>query len=122
MRRLIALASLLPALSLTGCIAYPKIYWNTKKGYAHVEEGKPIIIKATLIKTCDTESGSTQKEIRTRQTKTGPDGHYKLTMWGIAWNSKSFITEAGCDSYIQMFLCREVCKPADDVDIEVLGK
>src|SRR5207244_2913425 len=43
--RTAAWLSLLAATALSGCLAYPKFYWTTKKGTAQLDDGKPIVIK-----------------------------------------------------------------------------
>ena len=121
MRRLSALLILawLPAVS--GCVAYPKVYDRTIKGTAALEDGKPVVIKASLVKSCESLKGESEKVIRTRQTTTDAQGRYALKIRGMAWNTIG-LSGAGCESRIQLFVCREVCKPVDDIDIEVLGK
>ncbi len=109
-------------ISLSGCIAYPKFYWTTKSGTARLEDGKPITIKAALIKSCESYQGEKEKEIRVRQTRTDDKGRYSLTIRGMAFNVKNFLSDSGCASRIQMFICREVCKPVDEIDINILGK
>ena len=107
---------------LSGCIAYPKIYNAARNGAAALEDGKPVVVKASLIKSCETLKGATEKVIRTVQTPTDAKGNYKLKIRGMAWNSKSFFDGGGCESRIQMFVCRDICRPVDDIDLDVLGK
>lgn len=118
--RVLPLLALLAGLS--GCVAYPKVYDVTKKGTAALDGGKPVVIKASLIKSCDTMKGASEKVIRTEETTTDAQGRYKITVRGVAWNTKSFLTDAGCESRVQMFVCRDICRPEDDIDINVLGK
>lgn len=119
MRRPLALL-LLPVLA--GCVAYPKVYWRTLKGQARVDDGKPITIKAAIVKQCDTMEGEHETEGRQRETQTDSQGRYKLGVHGMVWHFKSFLTPKTCTSRIQMYVCRDYCRVADEVDIEVLGK
>lgn len=121
MRRIPVLALSACAAAFSGCVPYPKIYDRTIKGTAALEDGKPVVIKASLVKSCESLKGESEKVIRTRQTTTDAQGRYKLTIRGMAWNTIG-LSGAGCESRIQMFVCREVCKPVDDIDLEVLGK
>ena len=122
MRRWLSLLLLYAAPALSGCVYYPKVYAVTKKGTADLEGGKPVIIKASLIKSCETLKGETEKIIRWREARTDDKGRYQLSLRGVAWNMKSFLSGGGCESRVQMFICREVCKPVDEIDIDVLGK
>ena len=111
------------AASLSGCVAYPRGYWTVKEGTANVEDGKPVVIKAVLLKDCQSVTGQdTQTELKTVQTTTDAQGHYRLPMRGMAWQHRNLFSDAGCETHIQMYVCRPVCKEADDIDINVLGK
>jgi hypothetical protein len=112
----------LVAAALSGCVAYPRVYWTTKKGQASVDNGKPVEIKAALLKECETLQGDTQTTIRERSTMTDAKGHYSLTIRGVVMHYKNFVSLGECTSHIQMFVCRDHCKEVDDVDIELLGK
>jgi hypothetical protein len=107
---------------LSGCVVYPRFYDTTKKGQAVLDEGKPIQLKAQLLKYCEKTAGESTDVIKERSTTTDKDGRYSLTIRGVVWHWKNFMTLSECTSRIQMFVCREVCKPADDIDINVLGK
>ncbi|MBI3553857.1 MAG: hypothetical protein HY077_15285 [Elusimicrobia bacterium] len=120
--RSLAIVLTVSSILLSGCLAYPKAYWKTFKGQAQLEDGKPIVIKAQLLKTCESYKGETEKVISERETRTDNQGRYELTIRGTAWNTKNFSSEAGCSSRVQLFICREVCKPVDQIDIDVLGK
>jgi hypothetical protein len=122
MNRPLILACLTATASLCGCVIYPKAYWKTFKGKAVLEDGKPIVIKAQLLKHCENLQGESEKMIRERQTTTDAQGNYKLSIEGMAWNVKNFSSDSGCQSRIQLFVCRDVCKPVDEIDITVLGK
>jgi hypothetical protein len=115
----------LPLISLAllaGCVGYPKSYWKTFKGQAALDDGKPIVIKAQILKSCEDFKGETEKVIKEAETRTDAQGHYELTIRGTSWNTKSLKSGGGCESRIQLFVCREVCKPVDQIDIDVLGK
>ena len=110
---------LLPLLS--GCVGYPRIYWRTLKGQASVEDGKPVGIKAVLLKECETLQNETQKTLKERSTTTDAQGRYRLPLRGVVWHTRTF-TGAGCDSHFQLYVCRPDCKEADEIDINLLGK
>ena len=116
--------AILLAAGLCGCVAYPRGYWTVKEGTANVEDGKPVVIKAVLLKDCQSVTGEdTQTELKTVQTTTDAQGHYRLPVRDLAvWQRRNLITGAGCETHIQMYVCRPVCKEADDIDINVLGK
>ena len=114
--------SLLLLPFLCGCVAYPKFYWRTLKGQARIEDGKPITIKAAIVRQCDTVEGEQETEGRARETQTDAQGRYKLAVHGAVWHFKSFWSPKVCTSRIQMYVCREYCRIADQVDIDVLGK
>jgi hypothetical protein len=116
------LALLLIALSLSGCVAYPKFYWQTKTGQARVEDGKPVQIKASIVRDCETLEKDEQTTIKEISTTTDGAGKYSLTVRGWAWHWKNLFSLNGCISRIQMFVCRPNCIEADDVDIDILGK
>lgn len=105
----------------SGCVAYPRVYWTTKKGQALVEDGKPVGIKAAILKECETLERETQKTVKEVSTTTDKEGRYRLPVRGVVWHTR-LLSGSGCTSHIQMFVCREVCKEADDVDINYLGK
>ncbi len=111
---------LLPLLS--GCVAYPKVYWRTLKGTARIEDGKSVTIKAAIVKVCDTDDGEQELPGRERETTTDAQGRYRLGVHGVVWHSRSFVTLKSCTSRVQMYVCREYCRIADQVDIDVLGK
>jgi hypothetical protein len=115
-----ALLLLLPFL--TGCLAYPDVYWRTLKGTARVEDGKPVTIKAAIVKTCESVEGEAEFPGRERQTTTDAQGHYRLGIHGMTWRYKNFVSLKNCTSRLQMYVCRQYCKEADQVDIDVLGK
>lgn len=106
----------------SGCLGYPRLHWSTKSGTAAVEDGQPIILRAQLLKDCETPRGESSRALKTVETRTDARGRYSLTVRGLAWNWRNYLTLASCRSRVQLFVCRAVCKPADDIDIEVLGK
>lgn len=114
---------LLPLLILlSGCAGYPHLHLLKKKGRAFVEDGRPVRLQAALVKDCDTvRGGELSRTLKTKDLVTDAQGRYSVRFirpvfnWW-AWNG------ARCISRIQMFVCRPVCRPVDDVDLEVLGK
>ena len=118
MSRLLLLLAL-PLLS--GCLAYPRVYWTVKKGRAAVEDGKPVGIKAAILKECETLQRDSQTTVKERSTTTDAEGNYRLPVRGVVWHTRT-LSGAGCTSHIQMFVCRDFCKEADDIDINLLGK
>lgn len=110
---------LLPLLA--GCVTYPRLYWTTKKGQAAVEDGKPLGIKAAILKECETLQRETQKTVKEVSTTTDNEGRYRLPVRGLVWHTLT-LSGAGCTSHIQMYVCRDACKEADDIDINYLGK
>lgn len=105
-----------------GCVGYPRVYWRTIKGTARVEDGKPVTIKAIIVKQCEAVDGDVDVPGRERQAQTDANGHYQLGVHGVVWHSKNFVTLRRCTSRVQMYVCRQYCKEADQVDIDVLGK
>lgn len=113
----VALAAL-----LSGCIVYPRVYDTTKKGQAVLDDHKPIEIKAQLLRYCERISGDTTSVVKETKTMTDAEGRYALPVRGVVWRWKNFATLSDCTSRLQMFVCRQVCIPADDIDINILGK
>ena len=120
MRRALPLLCLL--LPLSACLGYPRPYLTTVKGHASLDDGKPIKIQAAIIKTCDTVQGETEHIGPLKETLTDKDGRYSLTLMGVVWRYKNFVTLSECDSHIQRFVCRPYCKKVDEIDIDILGK
>ena len=118
-----AAAPLLLALAagLCACVGYPRPYLVHKKGTASVENGSPII-KAAIVKECETDEGESERDRHSTQTQADAQGRYSLTLFGMAWNWANLVTGSSCTSRLQMYVCRDICRPADDVDISVLGK
>jgi hypothetical protein len=116
-------ALLLPALaaSLCACVGYPRPYVVRRKGTASLENGAPVI-KAAIVKECETEEGETERDRHSTQTKVDDKGRYSLTLIGMAWNWTNLVNGSRCGSRVQLYVCRDICRPADDVDINVLGK
>lgn len=122
MKRL-AILLLAAAPLLTGCLGYPRPHIRRFKGKAELgDDGKPIKLAATIIKYCDTWQGESENRGRMRETMTDGEGRYSLTVMGVAWHYKNFLSDAQCKSEVQLFACRPHCKKADQIDIEVLGK
>ena len=119
MKRLVPL--LLP-LAVSGCVGYPRPYMTRVKGQADLQGGPPIRVEAGIAKTCDSMSGETEDIKNRRGETTDKDGRYSFTVMGVVWHFKNLVTEGYCTSHIQKFVCREHCRKADDIDIEVLGK
>lgn len=117
-----ALLAVLMAATLSGCVAYPRLYWTKKTGQARLDNGKPIQIKAQILRYCDTLSGSSTDVLAQRSTMTDVQGRYSLIIRGLSWNWENLMTQSGCTSRVQLFVCRDLCRPADDIDINVLGK
>ncbi|MBI4377330.1 MAG: hypothetical protein HY549_12895 [Elusimicrobia bacterium] len=119
-----ALALAVLAAGLGGCVGYPKFYWTTRKGQTTVTPGRPVMVRADLVKSCDTVEGEQDQLIRSRMTQADGEGRYRLRIWGAAWNWRNLISHAECRSRVQMFVCREpdYCRPVDDVELEVLGR
>ncbi len=110
-------------LVLAGCVAYPRSYWTVKQGQARVDDGRPVVIKAQLIRDCESLEGEdTETVLRTYQTTTDAQGRYRLPIHAVTWDHRSLTTGAGCATHIQMYVCRPECIAADDIDINVLGK
>jgi hypothetical protein len=120
--RLVRYALLLALPLLSGCVAYPKVYWRTLKGTARVEDGKPVTIKGGIVKTCETLDGEVETPKKERETVTDAKGGYRLPVRGLVWHSRGFISHKECSSRVQLYVCRPHCKPVDQVDIDVLGK
>lgn len=113
------------ASTLSGCVAYPRPYWTVKSGKAEITAGRPIIVRAELVKSCETYQGESEQTVKSKETTTDAQGRYKLRVVGLVWNWRNLISEAECTSRVQLYLCREgpdSCVEADDVDINVLGK
>src|SRR5581483_11551212 len=118
------LALSLAAAGLSACLAYPKSYWTVKEGTARLDDdGKPVRIRAVLLRDCQSLDGQeTQKQLESFETTTDARGHYRLPIHAVAWERRNYLSEAGCETHVQMYVCRPVCKEADDVDINVLEK
>ena len=96
MRRPLSLL-LLPLLC--GCVGYPKFYWRTLKGTARVEDdGKPVTIKAAVIKECESVEGEAEFPGRERETKTDAKGNYKLGIHSVVWHWKNLFNDKNCNS------------------------
>ncbi len=106
---------------LCACVGYPRPYVVRRKGQASVEEGRPII-KAAIVKECEDEEGETERDRHSTETRADEQGRYSLTLVGLAWNWTNLVTGSRCGSRVQLYVCRDICRPADDVDINVLGK
>ena len=115
-----SLLLLLPLL--TGCVGYPRVYWKTIKGTARIEDGKPVTIKAAIVKMCESVEGDAEFPGREREAQTDAKGRYQLGVHGMVWHTRNFVTLKRCTSRLQMYVCRQYCKEADQVDIDVLGK
>lgn len=109
---------------LAGCLAYPRLHLAQKKGRAYIEDGKPIRIQANIVRECESTRGESTKEGPRRETTTDAQGRYAIRVVGFAFNSRNFITAGRCTSRVQLYACRlpGICKPVDEVDLEVLGK
>ncbi|OGR86633.1 MAG: hypothetical protein A3J74_10075 [Elusimicrobia bacterium RIFCSPHIGHO2_02_FULL_57_9] len=121
--RLLALC--LPGSLLSACVFYPKPHWTVKSGQAQLQSEKLILVKAELIKSCETSQGESEQILKSKETMTDSKGRYKLRIAGLVWNWRNLMSQAECSSRVQMYLCREgpdSCVEADDVDITVLGK
>ena len=118
-----ALLMLLLVSGSAGCLGYPRPYFTRVHGKADLgEEGKPVELGAAIVKECETWQGDTETVGHMHKTTTGKDGKYSMMVIGVAWNFKNFVTEGGCTSHVQRFICRPYCKKADAIDIDVLGK
>lgn len=106
----------------SGCLGYPRLHWSKKSGTAAAVDGQPIAIRAELIKDCETPRGESSRTLKAVETRTDAQGRYSVTVRGLSWNWRNYLSLANCRSRIQLFVCRAVCKPADDIDIDVLGK
>ncbi|MDE2237410.1 MAG: hypothetical protein KGK30_05940, partial [Elusimicrobia bacterium] len=106
----------------SGCLGYPRPYLRTISGKALLDNGQPLKIGAAIVKDCDSINGETEERGRMRTTTTDKDGRYSLTVIGLAWNYKNFVTLSECTSHVQRFVCRPYCKQADAIDIDILGK
>ena len=107
---------------LCSCVGYPRVFLAKRSGTAAVEEGKPLTIKAAIVRSCESVEGESEQVKKETQAQTDSQGRYSLRLFGLAWNWKNLLTFASCASRVQLYVCREICKPADEVDINILGK
>lgn len=109
-------------LTLSGCIAYPRIYWKNEKGQATLDNGRPIQIKGQIIKECDTLDRISETVEDEKKVTTDSKGFYDFTLRAFVFEFRNLISDAQCTSHIQLYTCRKSCKPVDSVEINILGE
>ncbi|MBI5629255.1 MAG: anhydro-N-acetylmuramic acid kinase [Elusimicrobia bacterium] len=114
--------ALLAALGLQSCVGYPRPFLARKSGIAAVEPGKPLALKAAIVKSCETLQGETETVKKSKDVSTDEKGRYSFWITGLSWNWTNFITLSRCRSRVQLYVCRPFCKEVDEVDLSILGK
>lgn len=109
-------------LLLSGCVVYPRLYWQREKGQASLPHGKPIQIKGQVIKECDTISRLKEKVEDEKTVTTDSKGFYDFTLRAFLWEFRDFITRSNCLGHVQLYTCEKSCRPVDPVEINILGE
>ena len=112
----------MPCIALSGCVAYPRFYWTTQEGRARLEQGRPVRVKAVLLKECETLDGGTQTVVDSREALDGQGRPLHPQASRIDLELEELRLGSECSSRVQMYVCRPECRPADDIDINILGK
>lgn len=121
-RKNLKILPLLLAFVCSGCIVYPRLYWQKESGQATIKDGKPITIKGQIIKECDRTDRISEKIEDEKTVTTDAKGFYDFTLRAFLWEFQNFLTDASCSSHVQLYTCEKTCKPVDSVDINVLGE
>jgi hypothetical protein len=131
-------------LFFSGCLVYPRLYWQKESGQATLKNGQPLTIKGQIIKECDTTDRVSEKIEDEKAVATDSKGFYDFTLRAFLWEFQNFLTGSECSSHIQLYTCSKACpphsqnasapnrltqkscapacKPVDAVDINILGE
>ena len=109
-------------LIFSGCIVYPRLYWQKESGQASLNNGKPVKIKGQIITECDRTKRISEKIEDEKTVTTDSKGFYDFTLRALLWEFNNFLTGADCSSHVQLYTCEKTCKPVDSIDINILGE
>ena len=109
-------------LFFSGCLVYPRLYWQKESGQATLKNGQPLTIKGQIIKECDRTAIISEKIEDEKTVTTDSKGFYDFTLRAFLWEFQNFLTGSECSSHVQLYTCSKACKPVDSVDINILGE
>ena len=131
-------------LFFSGCLVYPRLYWQKESGQATLKNGQPLTIKGQIIKECDRTAIISEKIEDEKTVTTDSKGFYDFTLRAFLWEFQNFLTGSECSSHVQLYTCSKACpphsqnasapnrltqkscapacKPVDAVDINILGE
>ena len=120
-RKSAPVAPVLGAALLSACVGYPRVFLSRRSGTASIDQGPPRI-KAEIVKRCERSGEETEAVRKTKEVQADQKGRYHFWLLGLGWNWRSLVSGDSCRNAVQLYVCRDICREADEVDIDLLGK